>query len=352
MSDSGSAMDASAPPSRAASVRPESPAMATTHSVNSLVETAMSGQSGMAPTTQPPGFLGPRVVRKRDRWSDGESDSMAPPAKRPEPDAVSELGAPSELGGVSAEDEAPPAPEAQDEATAETERYVRLALAAHVRSAPPKRPEPRPPSPRREPRRPDESRQLVRQDDSARQVARSESSGGKKPVLSGMHNYHEQLAAARARGVGRGGPRGLGGSSQRPPARQDLTNSRGDAPRGSLPRGYQPRGTFQRGGGPPRGPYGGNYGPPPGQYPPRGQYGGGNYGPPPGQYPPQYGAPPGQYGGGNYGPPPGQYGAPPQQPPGQYGAPPAQPGGNYGPPPGQYGAPLPGQYGGAPPAQR
>ena len=346
MSDSGSAMDASAPPSRAASVRPESPAMATTHSVNSLVETAMSGQSGMAPTTQPPGFLGPRVVRKRDRWSDGESDSMAPPAKRPEPDAVSELGAPSELGGVSAE-EAPPAPEAQDEATAETERYVRLALAAHVRSAPPKRPEPRPPSPRQA-RRPDEARQIVRQDDSARQVARSESSGGRKPVLSGMHNYHEQLATARARGVGRGGPRGLGGSSQRPPARQDLTNYRGDAPRGSPPRGYQPRGTFQRGGGPPRGPYGSNYGPPPGQYPPRGQYGG-NYGPPPGQYPPQYGAPLGQYGGGNYGPPPGQYGAPPQQPPGQYGAPPAPPGGNYGPPPGQYGAPPPGQYGGAPP---
>ena len=140
-SDSGSAMDASAPPSRAPSIRPESPAMATTHSVNSLVETntqRSDSASELAPA-QPPGFLGPRVVRKRDRWSDGESDSMAPPAKRPEPDAISDIGAPSELGAnasASEAEEAPaPAPSAEDASIAETERYVRLALDAHARSA-------------------------------------------------------------------------------------------------------------------------------------------------------------------------------------------------------------------------
>ena len=79
------------------------------------------------------------MVRKRDRWSDGESDSMAPPAKRPEPDAISDIGAPSELGAnasASEAEEAPaPAPSAEDASIAETERYVRLALDAHARSA-------------------------------------------------------------------------------------------------------------------------------------------------------------------------------------------------------------------------
>ena len=83
--EKASASGTRAPPSRAPSIRPESPAMATTHSVNSLVETntqRSDSASELAPA-QPPGFLGPRVVRKRDRWSDGERDSMAPPAKRP-----------------------------------------------------------------------------------------------------------------------------------------------------------------------------------------------------------------------------------------------------------------------------
>ena len=86
--------------------------MATTHSVNSLVETntqRSDSASELAPA-QPPGFLGPRVVRKRDRWSDGESDSMAPPAKRPEPDAISDIGAPSELGANASASEAEEAP--------------------------------------------------------------------------------------------------------------------------------------------------------------------------------------------------------------------------------------------------
>ena len=65
------------------------------------------------------------MVRKRDCGSDGESDSMAPPAKRPEPDAISDIGAPSELGAnasASEAEEAPaPAPPAEDASIAETE---------------------------------------------------------------------------------------------------------------------------------------------------------------------------------------------------------------------------------------
>ena len=113
--------------------------MATTHSVNSLVETntqRSDSASELAPA-QPPGFLGPRVVRKRDRWSDGESDSMAPPAKRPEPDAISDIGAPSELGANASR----PRPRRRrrrrrpEDATVAETRHVRLALDAHARSA-------------------------------------------------------------------------------------------------------------------------------------------------------------------------------------------------------------------------
>ena len=297
-SDSGSAMDASAPPSRAPSIRPESPAMATTHSVNSLVETntqRSDSASELAPA-QPPGFLGPRVVRKRDRWSDGESDSMAPPAKRPEPDAISDIGAPSELGAnasASEAEEAPaPAPSSEDAAIAETERYVRLALDAHARSAPPRRQETvaRPPSPRR-----------IR--DAQRAPPPPQAQYGPGPG-AGAPSYHEQLAQARARGPVAYTPPSTGaGAGWVPSGRSGGGGGQygpgggfGGGGYGGPPRGYPPRG-YGYGGPPPRG-YG-NYGPPPGQYPPRGYPGG--YGPPPGQqYPPQ------QRGYARSGPPPPQ----------------------------------------------
>ena len=299
-SDSGSAMDASAPPSRAPSIRPESPAMATTHSVNSLVETntqRSDSASELAPA-QPPGFLGPRVVRKRDRWSDGESDSMAPPAKRPEPDAISDIGAPSELGAnasASEAEEAPaPAPPAEDASIAETERYVRLALDAHARGAPPRRQETiaRPPSPRR-------SRDAQRAPPPPPAQQYGPGPGGGAP------SYHEQLAQARARGPVAYTPPSTGaGAGWVPSGRSGGGGGQygpgggfGGGGYGGPPRGYPPRGYGGYGGPPPRG-YG-NYGPPPGQYPPRGYPGG--YGPPPGQqYPPQ------QRGYARSGPPPPQ----------------------------------------------
>ena len=298
-SDSGSAMDASAPPSRAPSIRPESPAMATTHSVNSLVETntqRSDSASELAPA-QPPGFLGPRVVRKRDRWSDGESDSMAPPAKRPEPDAISDIGAPSELGAnasASEAEEAPaPAPSAEDASIAETERYVRLALDAHARSA------------RRGARRRSRGRRRRGGAGTRSGAAAAGGSAVRPGPGGGAPSYHEQLAQARARGPVAYTPPSTGaGAGWVPSGRSGGGGGQygpgggfGGGGYGGPPRGYPPRGYGGYGGPPPRG-YG-NYGPPPGQYPPRGYPGG--YGPPPGQqYPPQ------QRGYARSGPPPPQ----------------------------------------------
>ena len=258
-SDSGSAMDASAPPSRAPSIRPESPAMATTHSVNSLVETntqRSDSASELAPA-QPPGFLGPRVVRKRDRWSDGESDSMAPPAKRPEPDAISDIGAPSELGAnasASEAEEAPaPAPPAEDASIAETERYVRLALDAHARSAPPRRQETiaRPPSPRGAGTR------------SGRRAAGGTvpDPGRRAELPRAARASQSARAVAHAAEHGRRGGLGPGAAL----AVVDVRTGRRPAAAATAASPRLPSAWLRRYGGPPPRGYG-NYGPPPGTH--------------------------------------------------------------------------------------